>query len=330
MRLLVLGGTVFLSKAIVAEALRRGHEVTAAARGTSSSPPDGATFVKLDRDDENGFAAIEGEYDAVVDVARQPTHVRRAISALADRTKHWTFVSTCSVYSDDATLGQTVETAPLRRPLASDADEADPANYGEAKVSCEQEVAAGRGSDALIVRAGLIVGPGDPSDRFTYWPFRIARGGEVVAPGKPDDPVQLVDVRDLAAWIVDSAETGRAGVYDSTSTPFTRKELLEAVAAGVGTDIQLTWVPQDFLLAQEVNVWSGPKSLPLWVDEPENAGFMARDTSATAQAGLTIRDVGETARDTLSWIVDGRGDKPWRAGLTEAEETDLLRNWHSR
>jgi nucleoside-diphosphate-sugar epimerase len=330
MRLLVLGGTVFLSKAVAAEALRRGHEVVTAARGTTGSPPDGATHVYLDRDDEDGFAAIDGEYDAVVDVARQPAHVRRAVSALADRAKHWTFVSTCSVYSDDATPGQRVDTAPVREPLAADADEADPANYGEAKVSCERLVAGRRGSDAFVVRAGLIVGPGDPSDRFTYWPERLARGGEVLVPGQPDDPVQLVDVRDLAAWIVDSAETGRNGVLDGMSLPITRQELLEAVSAGVGADATLTWAPQDFLLENGVNVWSGPKSLPLWVDAPDNAGFMARDTSPSIAAGLTIRDLAETARDTLAWVRDGRGDRPWKSGLTEAEENELIRVWHGR
>src|SRR5262249_20718024 len=199
MRLLILGGTQFLGRAIAAHACAAGHEVTCAARGISGPAPTGARFVKIDRDAADGLAPLTGEaFDAVVDVSRHPGQVRRAIAGLKHRAAHWTFVSTGSVYADSRTPGQRADTAPLKARTAPDVERGTEATYGHAKVACEQSV----GADAFICRAGLIVGPEDPTGRFTYWPARLARGGEVLAPGAPDDLVQFVDVRDLAQWIV--------------------------------------------------------------------------------------------------------------------------------
>ena len=328
MRLLVLGGTAFLSRELARQAVEREHQVTCAARGTSA-PPAGVEFVRVDRDRADGLDALAGhDFDAVIDVGRRPTQVRRALAAFAGRADQWTFVSTVSVYADDTTPGQHAATAPLHPPLAAGADEADQNNYGFNKVACEQAVAEAASDHALVVRAGLIVGPGDPSDRFTYWPARLARGGEVLAPGAADEPVQLIDVRDLAAWMLTSTERRLTGTFDGIGSTITRGELLAGTAEGVGTEPELTWVAQDFLAEHGVNPWSGPRSLPLWLPLPEYGGFMTRDVTDAERAGLTVRSVAETAADTLDWDRT-RTEPRRRAGLTAAEETELLATWHS-
>jgi nucleoside-diphosphate-sugar epimerase len=195
MRLLILGGTQFLGRAIATHACAAGHAVTCAARGISGTVPAGVRFVKIDRDTADGHAPLADEtFDAVVDVSRHPGQVRRAVAALKHRAAHWTFVSTGSVYADSRTPGQRPDAAPLKAPTGPEIDQSIFENYSNAKVACEQTV----GSDAFICRAGLIVGPEDPTGRFTYWPARLARGGEVLAPGTPEELVQIVDVRDLA------------------------------------------------------------------------------------------------------------------------------------
>ena len=216
MKLLVLGGTMFLSRAVAEEALRRGHDVTCACRGVSGTIPDGAAHVVWDRGGEETPPDLtSGSFDAVVDVARHPSYVRNAVAALPDA--HWIFVSTINVYSDDSIPNGTPDTLPLHEPVDTDEDPtASPEVYGAMKVSCERTVLDGAAS-AMVVRPGLIVGPGDPTGRFSYWPSRLADGGEVLAPGSPDDAVQVIDVRDLAAWIVDAAEARSTGVYDGTS-----------------------------------------------------------------------------------------------------------------
>jgi 2'-hydroxyisoflavone reductase len=331
MHVLVLGGTVFLSRAIAEQARDRGHEVTAAARGRTGRAPDGVRMVLVDRDQPDGLASLAGDaepYDAVVDVTRQPGHVNRALSLLAERTRHWTFVSSGSVYADGSTPNQRVAGAPLLAPPTRDDDSIE--TYGPRKVACEEAVRAAAGDRAMICRAGLIVGPGDRNDRFGYWPLRLARGGEVLAPGAPDDPVQVVDVRDLAAWIVRAAEDGIAGTFDGVGPAMTRASFLAGVAAGVGVEPSLTWVDQAFLVEHGVQPWMGPRSLPLWLPLPEYAGFMTRDVSESVAAGLATRDLSETARDTLAWerSVDGRHELV--AGLSPEEEAELLRAWHTR
>ncbi|WP_183100878.1 NAD-dependent epimerase/dehydratase family protein, partial [Nocardioides pelophilus] len=221
MRLLVLGGTVFLSREVAAEALRRGHDVTCACRGVSGDVPEGATLLCWDRAEEP--PPLAGEYDAVVDVSRIPSHVRRAVAAVPDA--HWVFVSTVNVYADDSVPGRP-GTVPLREPITEDVDlSADPEAYGPMKVACEQIVRDGAAS-WTVVRPGLIVGPGDPSGRFTYWPDRLADGGEVLAPGAPSDIVQVIDVRDLAAWIVTLAERRTVGDFDGVGLPVPIGDLL--------------------------------------------------------------------------------------------------------
>lgn len=325
MKLLILGGTVFLGRAIARAA--EGHDVTCAARGTSGSPPPGARFVRIDRGSVEGLSNLEGTFDAVIDVARQPGHVRNALTALAGRVGHWSFVSTCSVYADDGTPGQRAETAPLQEPTPPGLDEATAQQYGPAKVACEQLV-LDSGLPAFIDRAGLIVGPEDRSGRFDYWVSRLARGGEILAPGAPSDHVQWIDVRDLAAWHVRAAETGLTGVFDGIGPPVTRGEFFAGLAGGLGVNPRLTWVDQDFLVEHKVEPWMGDRSLPMWLPLPEYAGFMTRDTAPSLTAGLAPRPLPGTARDTLTWL-ETAPDGPRRAGLTPDEEAELLRAWHA-
>jgi nucleoside-diphosphate-sugar epimerase len=242
----------------------------------------------------------------------------------------WTFVSSVSAYADDSTPGQRAEHAPLLEPPPDlDDPTASAEAYGQCKVACERAV-LDSGVPAFICRPGLIVGPGDVSDRFTYWPVRLARGGEVLAPGAPEDPVQLVDARDLAAWLVDGAVGGLAGVYDGIGGPMPRGEFLARTSAGVGRpDPLLTWVDQAFLIEHGANPWSGPRSMPLWLPLPKYAGFLTRDVGTALAAGLAPRDLGETARDTLSWY-RFQGERELSSGLTPEDESAILTAWHER
>lgn len=331
MRLLILGGTRFLGRAVARLANAAGHDVTCLARGESGEPVDGVRFVAADRDSPDGLSALAGDrFDAAVDLTRRPSHARRAVEALADRVGHWCYVSSVSVYADVATPGQLASTATLLPPAPPEVD--DPVGehlpyYGGCKVSCEQAVLAGFGPDrSFLCRAGLIVGPEDPSGRFTYWVDRLARGGRVLAPGDPADPVQLVDVRDLAGWLVRAAEQGLAGAYNATCAPVPRGRCLAEVAAGVGSKATLTWVDQAFLQAQEVQPWAGERSVPLWVPLPEYAGFLTHEVGPALTAGLTIRPLSDTAAATLDWFT-GDPDATPPTGLTGAEEAELLRRW---
>ncbi|MEV0395995.1 NAD-dependent epimerase/dehydratase family protein [Polymorphospora rubra] len=334
MRLLILGGTVFLGRAIARYALDAGHDVTAAARGVTGAPVDGVRFVRVDRDDPAGLSKLDGEFDAVVDVTRRPSHARHAVAALADRVGHWSFVSTCSVYADDSTPGQRAATAPLVDPAPAEVDDPSGDNmewYGPCKVTCESVVRDGVGADrAFICRAGLIVGPEDISDRFPYWVRRLAAGGEVLAPGAPDEPVQFVDVADLAAWLVRAGESGLAGTFDGMGPAMPRARFLAEVAAGVGRpDPELTWVDQEFLVEHDVRPWSGERALPLWLPLPEYGGFLSRDVSDSLAAGLAPRPLAETARATRQWMTD-HPDAVKAGGLAPDAETKVLREWHGR
>ncbi|MGA8116275.1 MAG: NAD-dependent epimerase/dehydratase family protein [Actinocatenispora sp.] len=332
MRTLVLGGTAMLSKSVAEHARDAGHEVTCLARGKSGEPADGVRFVRADRSGSGAYDALAGErFDAVVDVSNSPREVREALAALADRAGHWTYVSTCNVYSDDATPGQRVDTAELRAPAPDDADESDEETYGARNVACEVAVAEAMGADrAFLCRPGLIVGPGDRVVRFAYWPLRLARGGEVLAPGGPDRLVQIVDSRDLADWIVRAGVEGLAGGYDATGAPMPMSEFLSRVAAGVGAEPELTWVSQDFLVEQGIQPWMGPRSLPLWVPEPEYSGFMSRDVSPSLAAGLRTRDLADTARDVLAWQRTKGAGHARDGGISAEEEAELLAAWHRR
>ena len=324
MRLLILGGTQFLGRAIAAHACASGHDVTCAARGVTGMVPHGARLIRVDRDEPDGLAPLAGEaFDAVVDVSRHPGQVRRAVAALKARAAHWTFVSTVSVYADNRTPGQRAATAQLREPTGPEIEHSTEEIYGAAKVACEQAV----GADAFICRAGLIAGPEDPTGRFTYWPARLARGGEVLVGGTPDDAMQLIDVRDLAQWIVHVAQTGLTGCFDGIGPSITRREFIAACARGVDAHCTFTWADRAFLEEQNVKRWTGARSLPLWLPLPDYAGFATRDTTPARDAGLTVRPLADTARDTLSWMRAHAGPV---TGLIADEESAVLAAWHAR
>jgi 2'-hydroxyisoflavone reductase len=326
LRLLVLGGTGFLGRHLVEAALRRGHDVALFNRGqTNASLFPGLEQIRGDRDG-NLSALGGGEWNAVVDVpARIPRHVEASAEALAG-VEHYTFVSSVSVYRDFSRTGID-ETAPLREYDPSMGDE-DMEFYGARKAECERIVAEAFPGGALIVRPGLIVGPHDTTDRFTYWPRRVARGGEVLAPGDPDRSVQLVDARDLADWIVRMVEERQTGIYNAVGPerPLTMERMLRECIAAAGSDAELVWVPDAFLLEREVGQWM---ELPLWLADPEWRGMLETNSSRAIEAGLSFRPLVETARDTLEWDRT-RGDYDPAAGMAPEREAELLAEWRAR
>ncbi|MBS45250.1 MAG: epimerase [Nocardioides sp.] len=323
MRLLVLGGSRFLSAATVADAVTRGHEVVAACRGEAGPVPAGARVVHWDRSTQPPPVDEVGPVDAVVDVARHPSWVRAAVEAWPDA--HWVFVSTINVYADDATPGLTPADTPLHPARHDDADlTAEPEAYGPMKVACEEAVRSGAASSA-VVRPGLIIGPGDPSGRFTYWPERLAGTAEdepVLAGGDPADVVQVVDARDLAAWLVTLAERRTTGDLDGIGPATALGEVLAAVADGAGAHPEWRWVDHDVLAAADVQPWMGDRSLPLWLPRPAYDGMLARDWTPSRDAGLVVRPLAETARDTLAWL--RATPDAVRTGLTRDEEREVL------
>jgi 2'-hydroxyisoflavone reductase len=313
--MLVLGGTAWLGRTVALEALRRGHDVTCLARG-SSEPPPGATFVTADRDLDDGLAAVAGEaWDAVVDVTRHPGHARRAVRDLAAR--HRVLVSTGNVYARFDALEQPEDSA-LRDPLDGDLM-TDMEDYGEAKVACENAV-RDAASTVTIVRSGLIGGPGDWSGRTGYWPWRFAHpvGERVVVPDELDFPCAIVDVRDLAAWLVTVAERRLDGTFNATGPTAPLAEVLAVAAHVAGSTAEPLPVGRDLLAELGVGAWMGPASLPLWIDDPDWRGFATMDTSRSRAAGLVTRPLEETLRDTLAF--EETRTVPRRAGLSDDDE----------
>ena len=324
--LLVLGGTSWLGGKVARLALARGHRVTCLARGESGSVPDGAQWVPADRSDVGAYAGVTGRaWDATIDVTRQPTHARSALTALASQSAHWIYVSSCSVYADDSTP-DTDETAPLREPWAG-SGEASAEEYGPAKSACEtafQEVVPS--GQLLVARAGLIVGHGDLSDRFGYWPGRLARAGDsprVLVPPQ-DSAVQVIDAVDLASWLVDAAELGTAGICNAVGDQVTLREVLFRCARACQAEPTLVEADQAWLVQHEVSPWAGPESLPLWLPLPEYTGFMSRRNEAAKRSGLRFRPLADTVRDALAWERELGLPRDRGAGLSSRRETELL------
>ncbi len=315
MRMLVLGGTAWLGRTVTEEALERGHDVTCLARG-SADPPAGATFVAADRDRDDGLAAVGGQsWDAVVDVTRHPGHARRAVRDLTAR--HRVLVSTGNVYVRFDGLEQP-EDSPLREPLKADLM-ADMEVYGEAKVACENVVRDAAGT-ATIARSGLIGGPGDWSGRTGYWPWRFAHpvGEHVVVPDELDFSCAMIDVRDLASWLVTAAGERFDGTVNATGPTTTLHEVLAVSARVAGSSATMLPVGRDRLAALGIGAWMGPASLPLWIDDPDWRGFATMGTARARAAGLTTRPLEETLRDTLEF--EEARTVPRRAGLDDDDE----------
>jgi nucleoside-diphosphate-sugar epimerase len=333
MRLLVLGGTMFVGYAVATEALRRGHEVVCAARGESGSVPDGATLVKVDRDADDGLAPLAGQsFDAVVDVSPLSfPWVTRALDTFGARVGHWTFVSTVNVYADVKTPGQTPATGPLVPPLEQHAtrDEMMAAGedgvllYGGIKVASENAVRDAMGDSAFVVRPGLITGSWDRSDRFGYWPGRFARGGRVLVPDLPGQEVQIIDVKDFARWIVDAGEKGLAGTFDAIGPHRPTNTMIEEIAAAVGFDGEIVEATTEQLTEAGVTPWGGPKSLPLWAPDGYD-GFKTHDPTPSLEAGMPVRPFAEAVADALERERELGLDRSRKAGLSLDEEKEVL------
>ena len=338
MKLLILGGTVFLGRYLVENALARGHEVTMFNRGRHDSEifPE---VEKLHGDRRRDLSKLTGRrWDAVIDTCGYvPSAVRASAQLLSESVDHYTFISSQSVYADFDISGidEKYRVQKLSDEQVREAESIDPgdgiiavrygAMYGGLKARCEQVVEKEMPGRSLSIRSGLIVGPNDYSDRFTYWVRRVAEGSEVLAPGKPDSPVQFVDVRDLSGWIVNMAETGQTGIFNATgpNRKMTMRELLETVRDASGSNATFTWVNEQFLKDEKVAGWS---ELPLWLPSEDNiVNFFSVDCGKAIQCGLTFRPLLETARDTLRW--DRSRNMELRAGLTPDRESELLRAW---
>jgi 2'-hydroxyisoflavone reductase len=317
-RLLVLGGTAFLGRALVEAALARGDDVTIFTRGRTN--PD--LFAGIDRrtgDRDGDLASLaEGEWDAVVDLSGYvPRVVRVSCELLASRVARYAFVSSVSAYADlSRGPDEGAPLATLPDPTSEDVAE----HYGALKALSEAEVARAFGDRATIVRPGLVVGPHDPTGRFTYWPHRFAAGREVLTPPLAKQ-VQLIDVRDLAAWLLALLDADRSGVYNAVGT-WTFGDVAAACMAAAANDASAVEVDDSFLIEHGVGEWI---ELPLWLSSPEYAGMLSVDASAAVEAGLTFRPLEETARATLDEAQTIEG-----VGLIRERERELLEAWAQR
>ncbi len=318
MKLLVLGGTKFLGRHAVAAALGEGHDVTIFTRGQTN--PDLFPEVEHLHGDRDGDLDVlhGGAWDGVIDTSGYvPRVVRQSAELLRDKVARYVFVSSISVYGDfSSPITGATPVAELEDPATEEVVE----HYGALKAACERVVEETYGERSARARAGLIVGPYDPTDRFTYWLRRIAAGGDVLAPGDPAAPVQFVDARDLGAWLVKLALAGPGGVFNATgpAEPLTLSELLESARAAIGSDVSFVWTDSQRIRAADVQPWM---ELPLWLPDAGFAGMMRADVQPAGNAGLTFRPLEETIADTLAWDRTVPGERPT---LSEEKEREIL------
>jgi len=338
MKLLLLGGSIFLGRQIVEVALAHGHEVTLFNRGKHN--PDLFPNVEKLRGDRDGdLVALHGRrWDAVIDPSGfVPRQVQASAQLLANAVDHYTFISSISVYADFSKAGID-ESCPVGTLADTSVEEVTNETYGPLKAVCEQAAETALPDRVLVVRPGLIIGPDDPSDRFTYWPHRIAQGGEVLAPEQRDQPVQFIDVRDLAEWIVRMVEARQTGTYNATGPvhPLTMQYVLEVCQSVCSSPIyrgrskaHFTWVSEQFLIDNEVVPYV---ELPLWIPstEPEATGHNAVNCTKAISAGLAFRSLADTVRDTLAWDATRPVDVVRSGGLKSEREEQLLLAWHKQ
>ncbi|MGI2329081.1 SDR family oxidoreductase [Planococcus sp. YIM B11945] len=334
MKVLILGGTRFLGRFLTEAALQKGHEVTLFNRG-KENPGLFPEVENLIGDRDGNLAALEGrKWDAVIDTCGfVPRVVRESAGLLADAAGHYTFISSASVYGELENPGidenHAIKQLPLDVAEEMTKETAGPIYneyYGELKALCEQEVEKAFPSRCLNVRAGLIVGPYDYSDRFNYWVSRIAKGGEVLAPGRKDKEVQFIDVRDLAEWILNMVAENVTGTFNATGleSGLTMEQFLQKCQTVASNDSELIWADEEFLMANDVQYWS---EMPLWIPDQENmSGFLTIDIQKALRTGLAFRPLNETIRDTLDWE-KGRTDPERKAGLDAEKEKAVLDKW---
>ncbi len=314
-RVLILGGTGWLGSEIAREAASNGAEVVCLARGTSGTVPDGTVLIRADRQEPGAYDQLTGDWDDVIELSDDPSFVESALDALASRARHWTFVSTVSVYArnDEPDADESAE---LLRPH-------DLNEYGEAKVAAEQATVRRLADRSLILRPGLIAGPGDPSDRFGYWPARLSRGGTVLAPTTAGRFVQVIDVTDLATFIVKAGHDQLSGVVNAVGDQHTMASFFTAVADVAGFRGDIAHVDDAWLAEHHVNHWAGPRSLPLWLPSSD-AALAQRSNAAFRAAGGSLLPLRETIERVLLDEVRRGVSRPRRAGLTAQEESGLL------
>jgi 2'-hydroxyisoflavone reductase len=328
-KILILGGTAFLGPALVAAARAHGHTLTLFNRG-KTNPGRFTDLEQLHGDRDGHLEALAGrKWDVVIDDSGYvPRHVKDSATLLAANVGHYVFVSTISVYAD---LGKPVDESSAVATLKEPTEKVTGETYGALKALCEQAASAALPGRVTIVRPGLIVGPEDPTDRFTYWPVRMQRGGEVLAPGDAKDPVAYIDVRDLGNWMIGSVvDKHLLGTFNALGPAGTlgMGALLDGCKKGVGGDAKFTWADAEFLEKQEVHAWM---NMPVWVPPVGETAYMGRvDRTRAVKAGLTFRPVADTARDTLAWwktLPEERRAKP-HAGISPEREAAVLAAWH--
>jgi 2'-hydroxyisoflavone reductase len=325
-KILAVGGTRFFGRAFVEEAARRGHEVSVFHRG-ESEPKDLPGVEHLHGDRKDGLELIAGRtWDAVLDTcAFVPREVRELAEMIGDRVAHYTLVSSLSVHPDDLPVGAIEETPTHDLPFPETDEDTDEL-YGPQKVACEVEAAAAFAERLLVIRPGYIVGPHDPTDRFTYWVRRAAAGGEMLASGPPDASIQGIDARDLGTFVLDRIEASDTDTYGvvGPAEPATMAGVLEAARSAGGADTAFVWADQDWVLGlgDRHETW-----FPMW--HPQLPGFHAYDAKKATASGLRPRPFEETIAETLDWD-RRRGLPPLQAGMTPETEGELLAEWRAR
>ena len=326
MNILVIGGTRFLGRHLVDSALAHGHNVTLFNRG-KSNPDLFPNIETIQGDREHDIEKLSGRaWDAVIDTCGYlPRIVHLSATGLERSAGAYVFISSISVYPDSQLKKVGINESDSVGKLEDESiEEITNESYGPLKALCEKIVLDQYGSRGLVIRPGLIVGPNDISDRFTYWPVRVARGGEVLAPERPEVPVQIVDVRDLAEFVIRLVEEKTSGIYNVTGPDYelTLGTILDACKVVSGSDANFKWASVEILKEHNVAEWS---DMPVWVpDNEENRGFSRLDVSKAIQAGLKFRPLDETIRDTLVWANTRSADHQWRAGLTKEKEDEVL------
>jgi 2'-hydroxyisoflavone reductase len=332
LRILILGGTGFIGPHQVRYAVARGHTVTLFNRGRTN-PGLFADLEQLRGDRNSDLSALEGrEWDAVVDNAAMiPRWVRDSAGLLKDAANQYLYISTLSVYQGYPEPGMD-ESAPVRTLDDPTTEEVTGRTYGGLKVLCEEEAERAFPGQTTVVRPGLIVGPGDPTDRWTYWPVRIARGGEVMAPGDPTTLVRFIDARDVSEWCIRMLEQGDVGVYNAVGpeSHLSTAEMLYGIRGAVGNRISFTWVSAEFLAEHDVRPWS---DMPAWLPpSPDTMGYGSISRAKAISKGLTFRPLAVTARETLDWwkrLPEERRADP-RSGIEPEREAAVLEAWHTR